>query len=193
VSSVRRRGRLLGRLGGWSFGTSGRPLCSRGRATMLGLGDIVPFLLRRRLLGREHIVENGLEVSNCSRRNRNFRVVTGAGPCYLIKQGVGEEKSRTVTREAIVYRFLQSMDRSSRVTRLTPQFVLFEPSDCVLVLEFVRESSTLLEFYSRSGRFPRPLARKLGEALGDLHREGRSARVRDEFAKELGNNEPYCL
>ncbi|MFQ6114058.1 MAG: hypothetical protein ACE5NG_08195 [bacterium] len=75
---------------------------------MLTQLEIVPYLLRRALINPDSIVFGDLIVVDASRRNRNFKVMSERGPCYLLKQGVGQEGIATVAHEASVYKLLQS-------------------------------------------------------------------------------------
>ena len=43
---------------------------------MLSQEEIVPFLLSRRLIDEEQVIDGGLMIVNVSRRNHNFKIIS---------------------------------------------------------------------------------------------------------------------
>jgi hypothetical protein len=131
--------------------------------------DIVPFLLHHALLEPADIVCGQLDIVDVSRRNRNFSVATERGAGYLIKQGVGAEKSRLIRHEAEIYRFFASRPELAPLQEYLPRFYLYDAEHCILVVERVGNARSLFEHHTRVGRLSRRLARTLGEILGRFH------------------------
>ena len=80
----------------------GVPARSNNCDEMLTQRTVVPYLLQRKLISEQAIVEGDLAVVDTSRRNCNFEVISKRGPCYLLKQGVEPDGIKTVRHEATV-------------------------------------------------------------------------------------------
>jgi hypothetical protein len=137
---------------------------------MLAQEDVAPYLLRHQLLRPEHLVGGQLDIVDVSRRNRNFKVVSEFGPSYLIKQGIGAEKVYRIRHEAEIYQFYATLENGAAFTKYLVRFCEYDSENCILVLELVPGSRSLLEHHTILGRFSRDLARMLGDALGTFHR-----------------------
>ena len=140
---------------------------------MLAQKDVARYLLDRGLLTPEAVLDGDLVISDASSRNWDFRVETGKGPCYLLKQGASPEGVSTVAHEAGVYRQLaRGLDG---LAALLPRFYCYDAAEGVLVLELVRDAEDLRSLQLRKDCFPAGLAAVLGAALGALHRDTRAA------------------
>lgn len=137
---------------------------------LLRHSEVVPFLLRRKLLHPATVVAGDLTVADASRRNRNFRVVSGRGPSYLLKQGIGPGGARTVGHEATAYRVLHADPALVAMKRYLPACHGFDAERGILTLELLRHAESLRDYHVRRQRFPTSLAKQLGDALGVLHR-----------------------
>ena len=71
---------------------------------MLTQETVIPYLLRRDHLTCAELVASGVKVYDSSRRNGNFRVERQPVDALLLKQAREPSASRTVGREAVVYR-----------------------------------------------------------------------------------------
>jgi hypothetical protein len=160
---------------------------------MLKLEEVVPFLLGRRLIDEEQIVDGALAVTNVSRRNHNFKIINRSGRSYFIKQGVGPEKSRTVAHEADVYLFLQSIAHANQMLRVLPRFFGYEPNHSILILELAPDAQSLIEYHGSSGRFSKRLASAIGNALGVFHRLTGNAKVREQYSQRHSSHLPFGL
>ena len=125
-------------------------------------------MLGRGLLGPEALLDGDLAVRDASSRNRNFRVETREGPCYLLKQGLTPEAASTVAHEAVVYQRLAQ--QGAALTPYIPGFCGYDVAAGVLALELVRDAEDLRALHVRTGRFSAGPAAALGSALGTLHR-----------------------
>jgi hypothetical protein len=138
---------------------------------MLTQDEIAPYLLERKLVSAESIVEGDLAVVDASRRNRNFKVLSERGPSYLLKQGLGPEGRATVAHEAAVYDLLlRAEDDSGGLNNgYLPRCYAYDTKEHVLVLELLRDAQDLWEYHTRRGRFSVRVAATMGEALAWLH------------------------
>lgn len=161
--------------------------------SLLRQEDVVAFLCRRGLMKPEHIVTGACDVIDSSRRNRNFKVISERGPGYLIKQGLGDERRRTVAHEAAMYQFLGSLPQSRAIAGLLPKLRLYDCDRSLLVLELVRNGRTVGELNRARGQFPRYIARALGEAVGLFHAFGASKAVQSAYTRQFAVGVPFGL
>src|SRR6266446_7565534 len=105
---------------------------------MLTQRAVVPYLLQRKLISKQSIVDGDLAVVDTSRRNLNFQVISERGPCYLLKQGTGPDGIETVGREGAVYQLFQSSIGNLGFDRYLPRFVGYDPKEQILIIEFLR-------------------------------------------------------
>jgi aminoglycoside phosphotransferase (APT) family kinase protein len=136
---------------------------------VLTQSEVVPYLLKRGLVKAESIVAGDLVVTDVSRRNRNYMVVSEQGPSYLLKQGVGPSGRATLAHEAAVYQLLEQGIGDGAFQRYLPHCYGYDEQERMLILEFLRDGQTLREYY-RKGNFSLTIARAVGDALGSLHR-----------------------
>ncbi|MDQ6775561.1 MAG: aminoglycoside phosphotransferase family protein, partial [Actinomycetota bacterium] len=135
---------------------------------MLAQEDVARYLLERGLLGPEAVLDGDLAIRDVSSRNRNYRVETRDGPCYLLKQGLSPEAGLTVAHEASIYhRFSREHDALSPYV---PRFCGYDGGNGVLALELVRDAEDMRTMHLRTGQFSAGPAAALGAALGTLHR-----------------------
>lgn len=137
---------------------------------MLTQHAVVPYLLQRKLISEQAIVEGDLAVVDASRRNCNFQVISERGPCYLLKQGVEHDGIKTIRHEATVYQRLHSSIGNLGFDRYLPCFFGYDTKERVLIIEFLREAQNLREYHDRRARFTSAIAAAMGTALGTLHR-----------------------
>ena len=98
------------------------------------------YLLDHGLIAGKSVVNGDLRVVDCSRRNRNVKVISDQGPSYLLKQGVGPDGHTSVAHESRVYRFLHAGPASRRIGRYLPRLHLYDNVERVLVLELLDDS-----------------------------------------------------
>jgi 5-methylthioribose kinase len=152
---------------------------------MLAQPEVVPYLLRRGFISAESIVNGDLQVVDASRRNRNFKVISNRGPCYLVKQGVGRDGSATVAHESNVYQSLAAMSQSMSFQSYIPRYYGYDEHEHILVLELVDHAQDLREYHTH-GYFSTRIATTLGLALSTLHRLGSLAIARHQITGFVG-------
>lgn len=159
---------------------------------LIGHGEIAPYLLDRKLVSRESILNGDLTVHDISRRNHNFRVISRDGPSYLIKQGTTPEGIASVAREAAFHRLLGRTAGSALVRAYIPALADYDASTGVLVLMLIADAGDLRHYHARTGRFSVTLARELGTALARLHGTSYAA-GRARGAREFALGPPWIL
>ena len=159
---------------------------------MLAQSQIAQYLVARGLTSPQCIVDCDFEVSEVSRRNRNFRVLSEHGSCYLLKQCKSPGETDTLVHEARVYGLLHQVAGESSLLHYLPRVVKYDANEKVLILELLRNARDLRELSQRSNRISNRIGVTLGRALGSLHRISGSALAP---AQEIGlrNHCPWVL
>ena len=160
---------------------------------MLTQPEVVPYLLQRRLIRSKSIVDGDLLVLDASQRNRNFKVISEHGPCYLLKQGVGPDGAATVAHEASVYQRLQSIAEGARLRRYLPCYYEYDPRERILILQLLSSAQDLRDYQTSRHYFSKLLAVAMGNALGTLHSLMRAQRTDDWDADEFLLRPPWIL
>jgi aminoglycoside phosphotransferase (APT) family kinase protein len=145
--------------------------------------NVLHYLLEKRFAGSQDVVAGQYTVRGLSRRNRNFRVSSGAQE-YLVKQvrKWDADGRASLEREAAVYWQARTNPSLAPVATLAPQCHAWDPLNAILIIEYLPEHS---ELYDLPERFDPHLARLAGHAMGAFHRAMRSPEYRSLFPAEL--------
>jgi len=157
---------------------------------VLNQSDVVPYLLKRKLISTKLIVESDLLVKDISGRNHNYAIISEHGQSYLLKQGVDQERKVTIAHEAAMYKLFQ--EEPTLKSKL-PRSYGYDPEEHILILELLRDGQSLREYHAIRSCLSLPLARTLGEALATLHRVTKTAGKRYEDAYRLYDQPPWIL
>jgi hypothetical protein len=141
---------------------------------VLTFPDVVSFLLEANLVTTRAIADCDLRISDVSKRNTNYRVVSEEGRSYLLKHGIASEQGSTLANEAVFYEMIHSgllADEKHRrkLRRFLPLSFGYFPQKGILALELLTEAKTLGEHHARTGRFSTDMARQVGQGLAYLH------------------------
>lgn len=142
------------------------------------------MLLDRGLISASQVVDSDLTVLDCSRRNRNFKILSERGPCYMFKQGTTAEKKRTVRHEAIIYALVDTCTEETELRGLLPRLCLSACVDGLLVLELARRSKNLREYHESARRISHSLAETLGRAVAAIHGSHLATRSPDVLERD---------
>jgi Ser/Thr protein kinase RdoA (MazF antagonist) len=145
--------------------------------------NVLHYLLDKRFADPEDVVSGKFTVRGLSRRNRNFRVTSGARE-YLVKQvrKWDAEGRASLEREATVYWQARTKPTLAPFAELAPRSYAWDPPNAVLILEFLPGHS---ELYDLTDRFAPELARLAGQAMGAFHRAMRSEEHLPWFPAEI--------
>ena len=134
--------------------------------------NILHYLLHHHYADLESVVSGACQVRNLSRRNRNFRVTCGPHE-YLVKQPKKWDavSRRTLEQEAAIYWHAKTDPCFEPVRNLVPESHSYDPSQSILILEYLAEQSNL---QSMADRFAPRVARLAGAAMGAFHRDMRA-------------------
>ncbi|MFG1960374.1 phosphotransferase family protein [Nonomuraea sp. NPDC049028] len=147
---------------------------------VLALPELTTYLLDRRHVHPEAVVDGGLTIVDASRRNHNVLVSAEPAVGLFVKQGrsdpvqsaTGWTGSGSLAHEAAVYSLLDSLPRPSSgggITGALPRCRGFDADRDLLILESLPDASDLTSYHSRTRRFPATVGTRLGTALADLH------------------------
>jgi hypothetical protein len=140
---------------------------------MIDVDSAADYLLEKRLIDREAIIDGDLVVTSVARRNRNLRVEGPTGAGYLIKQpddpSQGDDES--LRREAAFYAFCHQEPAAAAVARVLPRLQYYDPAQPLLAVELLGGATPLWHQLSapEARQAFAPLARSVGGALGSLH------------------------
>jgi 5-methylthioribose kinase len=147
--------------------------------------DLLKYLLRRKIITAESVIDGNLRIIEASRRNHNFGILSKHSPSYLLKQGVDSARRATVANEAKLYELFHPADGVDAFAHYVPACLGYDLEEHVLVLEFLLDLDNLQRHHMRCGRFSKTIAASIGDALGLLHSSWRA---------QLGNEKsiPIC-
>jgi Ser/Thr protein kinase RdoA (MazF antagonist) len=140
---------------------------------MLDVDTVVPYLLDKKLIHEDAVLDGALTVTSVPRRNRNLRVETPAGG-YVIKQPDDPTGGahRTLRVEADFYAFCQQEPAVAAMAEVLPRLAFVDPERSLFGLELLPGATTLWQRFWTAGpeAFPREVGRQIGRALGIVHR-----------------------
>ena len=111
---------------------------------MLDVDTALPYLMDRKLIDPDTVLDGELTITSAARRNRNLRVETTAGG-YLVKQPDDPTQGghHTLRAEAGFYAFCQQEAAAAAVTDIIPRLVFFDPERSLLALELLSGATPL--------------------------------------------------
>lgn len=160
--------------------------------------DILVYLLNRKLLSTERIVDSDLAIIDVSRRNYNIKALSEHGPSYFLKQeirnrSVNDGRFASVAYEAKVYRLIEQIYADKRFCRYLPRYYAFDPDEHLFILEAVTGSISLSDYHLRYGRFPSRITKELGKAAAALHEISESDRSGIERSLGIPKSAPWVF
>jgi phosphotransferase family enzyme len=133
--------------------------------------NIVHYLLERRLVDPESVVDGDFMVVEVPRRNCNFRVLRNRPPGYFVKQ-IQEWAPQSVAaleREAACYWLCAHHPDFAPLAPLTPRVHLHDNSRQILITELLPAAEDLHQYHTRVRTFPAGIAGLLGKILAQYH------------------------
>jgi hypothetical protein len=156
---------------------------------MLGPREVVPYLQTRGYLTTSGAALDGITIEDASRRNTNLKVLRPRGMSYFLKQARDADGAAHLAHEASIYQLLRADVRRDSFSRCLPQFLGYDPSKHILVLEFIRKSHSLREHYALKRRFPVALSAAVAHALASLHR----LPIKDDLVLRSSHGPPWIF
>jgi len=147
---------------------------------MLDVDTAIPYLMNKRLIDPDAVIDGELTVTSAARRNRNLRVEAPTGG-YLIKQPDDPTQGGhyTLRAETSFYSFCQQEPTAAAMAEVLPRLVFFDPDRSLLALELLSGATPLWQRFWATGpqAFPFEIGRQVGRALGVVHRTFRDPAV----------------
>jgi hypothetical protein len=147
---------------------------------MLDVDTAFLYLMDKRLICADAVVDGELTITSAARRNRNLRVDASSGG-YLIKQPDDPTQGghHTLRAEAGFYLFCQQEPAAAAMTEVVPRLVFFDPDRSLLALELLSAATPLWQRFWADGpqAFPFEIGRQVGRALGVVHRTFRDPAI----------------
>jgi Ser/Thr protein kinase RdoA (MazF antagonist) len=130
--------------------------------------NVLHYLVRRGFARYDAVARGDYGVRNLSRRNRNFRVSTGAQD-FLVKQaGEWNHGGRaTIEREAVLCRRAHTDAAFEPLRRLVPATHSYDPHGSILIFDFLHGSTPLAD---SAHHLAPESARAIAAAMADFHR-----------------------
>ncbi len=163
------------------------------RTSSLSHQGVAEYLLLRRLITAGDVVSGNLTTKIMSRRNHVFAVTREPGECYLLKQGIGQDRTATIQREALVYERLSRISGSTGFAKYLPCFYEYDAKECVLIVEFLKDGEDLRSHCTKRHRLSAKIGTELGRALGILHRANWPTGSAAEHGLDFGCKPPWVL
>lgn len=138
---------------------------------ILTSSNLVHYLLERRLLSIQSVVDGDVMVVPATSRNRNFKVIRRQSGGYFVKQiqNWDAQSVGTLLCEATCYARSQGDDVFAPLAPFIPRYFAYDQNRHVLVIELMTEGESLYEYHRRLGKFPLDAATELGKALATYH------------------------
>jgi hypothetical protein len=150
---------------------------------MLTVDNVTDFLLDRRLIDADWIINGPLTIRNVARRNRNLVIVGPGTMGFLIKQPYDptEGGRETLPREAMFHGFCREEPAAAPMARFLPRLLDRDLDEAILVFELIPDVVTLLSQLEdpRSRGMLIESVQGFGRALGTFHRVVRAIDLED--------------
>jgi hypothetical protein len=136
--------------------------------------NLCEYLISKRLITLESVVDGDFRLMETGRRNRNFKIVRKRDPGLFVKQIRTSAPDALVTlrKEAAFYGMLGSSPQLRDVAGLAPSYVYYDPNRYVLVLNLFPEAESISETHLRNCEFPPDVARELAGGVALYHSVG---------------------
>jgi Phosphotransferase enzyme family len=133
--------------------------------------NLIPYLLQRRFITPEAVVDGGIMIVDSSSRNNNFKVILRDAPGYFVKQARTWEQQTvsSLQMEATCYWLAHNDPSSSALQEVIPKYFDYDASRHILTVELLQEGENLSEYHRRLGMFPTEIAEQLGVLLRRYH------------------------
>jgi thiamine kinase-like enzyme len=137
---------------------------------MLKHRDVLNYLVQQNCIEPNHIVNGEVEIIEVPHRNHNFIISCKSGPGFIVKEGIGYEKCKALSNEAVIYKLFQTLPGYKVFQDYLPEFINYDTANNVVIIRLIKEAQTFSNYHEKIGKFPKKLASSLGSALGKLHK-----------------------
>lgn len=142
---------------------------------ILSIHNAVDYLLEKKLITTESIINGDLKIYDASRKNRNTRVIRKNDMSYLLKQpNIGERHSSiSIQREADLYTLIKKEDTLYSTRKIVPHIIEFDSSKEILIMEYIQNALSFKDYSYNlpSGDFPTMPTHLLGNTIATYHKD----------------------
>jgi aminoglycoside phosphotransferase (APT) family kinase protein len=173
------------------------PAAPRRPVRIVTLETLLRYLLDNQVLTTADLVDDpALWVEDRSRRNRNFKVLRGGEPRFMVKQAgsLDPEVTATLRAEADLLEAVAHDSHFKPIRWFSPRLVHYDAPNHVLVTELVHPATSLNKYHLNQGSiaFPLPMAQTAGRILANFHATCTRA-VRGGYVDFLKPNVPFAF
>ncbi|MDH3677611.1 MAG: phosphotransferase [Nitrosopumilus sp.] len=145
----------------------------------ISIDSIASYMIDKGLVKSKSIVDSDLIVSDLSRKNRNFTIVSENSTSYFLKQPyVTDEYSiETINRESKFYSKTFSSKKFSKIQEIIPKFIEFDSKNNILITKFI---SNYQKNNEKEILFAEQMS-ALGKSLGMFHSFTSKKMIHSEF------------
>ena len=154
--------------------------------------NAAPYLLTRRLIDPEVVIDGDFVAIDASRRNRNIKVQHHDGSGLFLKQIQSAEMHdiAALEREAACYRLPGRHESLGPLKGIMPDIRHYDSAARILTLHLIANGENLHLYQQRTGGFPVSIAESLGSALATLHAVDVRAALPEETLSRLFLQQP---
>lgn len=163
---------------------------------MLLTARTVPhYLLERRLISLDTLVDDEIAVVDATRRNRNFKVSVEGAPGFFVKQVATPEPTavETLAREAECYRVAHHDPAFAALGELLPRPHGYDAVRHILVLELLARGEDVSQRHRRLRAFPVDIGAAMGRALARVHGPLAPVVTADDRRERFARRVPWIL
>jgi len=157
--------------------------------------NLVQYLLAKRFVSCEAVVDGDFTVVSVSGRNRNFKVLRSDGPSYFLKQ-IRFFEVQTVAMlqcEAACYWLARNDKDFATLIPLTPEFYFYDPERQIIITGLITNGEDLWSHFRRLQNISADVTAELGRLLGTYHSKTGSELNESPQSKIFPRNIPWIL
>ena len=157
--------------------------------------NLIQYLLAKRLVCSESVVDGDFTVINVSGRNRNFKVLRSDGPSYFLKQirFFGAQNVAMLQCEAVCYWLARNDKDFASLLPLTPEFYSYDPERQIIITGLISNGEDLWSHFRRLRNITADVTSELGSLLGTYHSKTGSELIESSQSGIFPRNIPWIL
>jgi thiamine kinase-like enzyme len=139
----------------------------------INIDNVINYLLEKKLLDNESIVDGALEIFDVSRKNRNIKIANRLGSDLFLKQANPYDNNSIITikRESLLYAILQTENEFTSMVDIAPKIVDYDEKNNIMLTEFVHGNSWI-HYITREAnmKLEKDIVASLGKTIATFHR-----------------------
>lgn len=147
---------------------------STNQQTMLLSGfNLVHYLLDKGFITYDTFMNEPFFIHMASSRNMGFVVNREGSESLFVKQvrAFDKERTETLRTEATCYWLANHEEEYANLKKFLPRFRHYDYLNHILIIDWLKDSQDLQQFYSQNRVFPPEIARQLASLLASYHKD----------------------